>query len=967
MADWLSGWKYRRSHTINPAAGAGTNYPIRIKVHKNFTDPFAKYSGNPVMRQLHPDVHYFPSGIDGYKYWMSYTPYPPEANEHPCIRRSNDGINWVDDGITNPVINHGAYAYDADPDMIYVADYNKWFMVWGPMTGAAWALAFAYSSDGKTWTEYDGIAINGNTDPVILMGSDTGGEAWERLNAQSRVQYPTLYYAAGVFYLFYGVNTAGNQGPVGYATFTWNDVTNDIENFARHVGNPIISLPADATYEAGCGHLDISKYDGTYYMYCIRKRLGVSVYDVMQLTSTDMNTWTNNGLVIETGPAGRWDGKYAYRTCPVVDGEGNRVLINGKERLYYSAMNANLVSGIGIAQATDLFEDQVSLDGHCESDFSDIRITSDDEKTLLDHWIEYKADNDFALIWVKIPGDLSTVAKTIYLYYGKSGAVTTSDIQNTFLKAADGVGGNFDELQVGSSVFSHVSGKYKNTGGAAVTDAWASGVILSDFNKYLCAANNVLPTGSGQIEWALYDAEDLREIIGLNTYDNKWWSVCYGNGLFVAVSETAAGASTGVMTSPDGKYWTIRAAAANNKWKGLCYGNGLFVAVSVSGTGNRVMTSPDGITWTSRVSAADYNWVSVCYGNGLFVAVASSGAGNRVMTSPDGINWTIQTSAADINWNSVCYGNGLYVAVGSGGTTSNSVMTSPDGITWTSRSMPGFNEFRDVCFGNGLFVAVGYYGASRVMTSPDGINWTFQTAAAANNWIRVCYGDGLYVATAITGTGDRIMTSPDGINWTSRTSPADNTWYGITYGNGMYVGVAYSTLEIYRAMSSPDAINWTLRVCGNVSKLFRFGIVRTTGINLQIRYIDTLDVAQYWKGDGWTSVATNFQLNTSDNLSFKIWSDGTNLYADVLINGISILTKTYLHDLCTIPLASVQGFSRGKCFAWSERGADTYYINNEVDNAFVRSYVDPEPLSGSWGAEESGSGSGFVPKMIMIM
>ena len=79
--------------------------------------------------------------------------------------------------------------------------------------------------------------------------------------------------------------------------------------------------------------------------------------------------------------------------------------------------------------------------------------------------------------------------------------------------------------------------------------------------------------------------------------------------------------------------WTIRTSAADNDWRSVCYGNGLFVAVSYSGTGNRVMTSPDGINWTIRTSAADNNWYSVCYGNGLFVAVAITGTGNRVMTS----------------------------------------------------------------------------------------------------------------------------------------------------------------------------------------------------------------------------------------------------------------------------------------------------------------------------------------------
>ena len=48
--------------------------------------------------------------------------------------------------------------------------------------------------------------------------------------------------------------------------------------------------------------------------------------------------------------------------------------------------------------------------------------------------------------------------------------------------------------------------------------------------------------------------------------------------------------SNRVMTSPDGMNWTAQTAAANNDWYSVTYGNGLFVAVSVDGT-NRVMIS----------------------------------------------------------------------------------------------------------------------------------------------------------------------------------------------------------------------------------------------------------------------------------------------------------------------------------------------------------------------------------------
>jgi predicted RecA/RadA family phage recombinase len=272
--------------------------------------------------------------------------------------------------------------------------------------------------------------------------------------------------------------------------------------------------------------------------------------------------------------------------------------------------------------------------------------------------------------------------------------------------------------------------------------------------------------------------------------DNNWLSVTYGNGLFVAVSQSGTG--NRVMTSPDGITWTARTSAADNNWYSVTYGNGLFVAVAESGSGNRVMTSPDGITWTARTSAADNSWRSVTYGNGLFVAVAQSGSGNRVMTSPDGITWTARTSAADNSWRSVTYGNGLFVAVAQSG-SGNRVMTSPDGITWTARTSAADNNWLSVTYGNGLFVAVARTGTgNRVMTSPDGITWTARTSTADIEWHSVTYGNGLFVAVAITGSGDRVMTSPDGITWTARTSAADNFWHSVTYGNGLFVAVAFS-------------------------------------------------------------------------------------------------------------------------------------------------------------------------------
>ncbi len=314
---------------------------------------------------VHPDVIYFPGGKDGYKYWMTYTPYPPQSNENPSVVRSNDGVNWTDAGITNPVIQPGSSGSwndleNPDPDFIYVADLDKWFMIWdgGDAATNSRKIALAYSSDGKTWTEYNGTSVNGNTNPVILAGDDPNGQAWERSGGISKTCTPTLFYSSGIFYLYYAEEASGNnRGAAGFATFTWNNLSNSVQNLTRYSGNPTINLPQDAIFKSGGGHLDLSynSLNGLYYMYIVRELIGSGNYELSLLTSPDMINWTNNGNVLQRGSSGQWDDTHIYRSSPVVTSNGNIVITDNKIRVYYSAYNSGGGIGIGIADlsATD--------------------------------------------------------------------------------------------------------------------------------------------------------------------------------------------------------------------------------------------------------------------------------------------------------------------------------------------------------------------------------------------------------------------------------------------------------------------------------------------------------------------------------------------------------------------------------------------------------------------------------------
>lgn len=102
----------------------------------------------------------------------------------------------------------------------------------------------------------------------------------------------------------------------------------------------------------------------------------------------------------------------------------------GAGTLYQKRIKAHYGSG------TDSGED-VYLNSHSRTDFGDVRFTDDDGVTLLDYWIESKVDSDYAIIWVEVADDLSTVNQTIYVYYGKTTALSISQGDNVFARFDD--------------------------------------------------------------------------------------------------------------------------------------------------------------------------------------------------------------------------------------------------------------------------------------------------------------------------------------------------------------------------------------------------------------------------------------------------------------------------------------------------------------------------------------------------
>ena len=166
-----------------------------------------------------------------------------------------------------------------------------------------------------------------------------------------------------------------------------------------------------------------------------------------------------------------------------------------------------------------------------------------------------------------------------------------------------------------------------------------------------------------------------------------WYGMEYGASSFVAVG------SGNTATSADGLSWTVKTSPA--PLMSVAYGNGLFVAPT--NTATTYYTSTDGSTWTQRTLASGLG-TNMKFLNGRFVSTRGTTTGGAWST--DGLTWTTFTLPFT-NLTKLSYGNGVYVALNAGGTTQ--MATSPDLVTWTARTAPTTDN-SGIAFGAGQFV-----------------------------------------------------------------------------------------------------------------------------------------------------------------------------------------------------------------------------------------------------------------------
>jgi len=142
---WLTGWTYRKSHVINSANGAGTNYQVKIKVYYgNGTDSGENVYLNGKCKTDFGDIRFTRSdGETLLDYWME------EKVD------SNYALFWVeiaDDLSTNPAT---IYIYYGNSTATTTSNGNNTFLFFDDFPGT--------SLDSSKWTVVSGTPVVENS------------------------------------------------------------------------------------------------------------------------------------------------------------------------------------------------------------------------------------------------------------------------------------------------------------------------------------------------------------------------------------------------------------------------------------------------------------------------------------------------------------------------------------------------------------------------------------------------------------------------------------------------------------------------------------------------------------------------------------------------------------------------------------------------------------------------------------
>ncbi|WP_051541808.1 hypothetical protein [Clostridium lundense] len=260
----------------------------------------------------HPKVLYIPNSWNGYKYWMTYTPYPntiPDY-ENPSIVASNDGFNWtMPKGLKNPIIPTPKDAkmggHNSDPHLVLNYKNNSmelWYRVnKGTPRRNPSSQDYIYkitSKDGIKWSK-----------PVFVYSD------------KKLCISPAIIYENNIYKMWY-VSYTKKGTIIKYAeskdSIKWQNI--------RQVN---IKL------DEGCypWHIDVTKTNRGYEMLISNyyKAFGKNLLLSHAISNDGLNFGKTIDVVVPSKGIFSWDNSIIYRS--------SLVQVENKYKIYYSAQD----------------------------------------------------------------------------------------------------------------------------------------------------------------------------------------------------------------------------------------------------------------------------------------------------------------------------------------------------------------------------------------------------------------------------------------------------------------------------------------------------------------------------------------------------------------------------------------------------------------------------------------------------
>lgn len=251
----------------------------------------------------HPDVVDFgASPYGGYRYWMAFTPFPPEAAENPTIIASNHPeTGWVEPaGITNPIDPAPAGGYNADTDLVH--DAGTLYCFYGSFDGVGKRIVMKQSSDGVTWgaeqelfAAPNYLTYNPVSPAVVKIGSTWHMWYVNETPAPRTMEHRTAPAASG----------------------PWSA--------------PTVCTVIGTVTDRFLWHLDVFRDSGGVLRAVIDYSTGGnSRGDHIHLaSSSDGDTWTVNTTATFAPRVGLYDNAHMYRSGAALDGDVVRIWLAG--------------------------------------------------------------------------------------------------------------------------------------------------------------------------------------------------------------------------------------------------------------------------------------------------------------------------------------------------------------------------------------------------------------------------------------------------------------------------------------------------------------------------------------------------------------------------------------------------------------------------------------------------------------